>query len=439
MNIKQPRKPRQRHNKKVEVRNKPNKKLLLPFVSIIIIIGLLMGLSYYNAHKHYIKVGNEQITKSEYQYFYQYTLNKFQNDFSDYENYMNVDFSKDLSTQMMKDNLSWEEYFISQTDMLVYETLSTYNEAKKNNFKIDTSEVQNVLDLMELYAKNNGFTLDSYLKYLYGKNATEELIKHSIEINYISEKYVESLCLDSITDEEYEEYYNSHKDSLDEVEYYCINFSSKSAANAALNSIKTEEEFVEKSIEIQKSDGYNSITGLSNCNSLYSEWIFNAENGEMKVVEDTKNSVYYLLYKIDRHRDESLSRNIYTIDVSFPEDESNTPYFDKISEIEEEFDNTPKTKEDFIELAKKYNVDGSDGYMENVTESSIPATIRIWLFEEREIGDTTIIMSDLKYTLIYYDGEGIPQYKANSTSSIIAEKSKELMNTIKENYEFVKK
>lgn len=427
----------EKYNKKIKTNTKASKKMLIPFIIIFLFVISLIGLSYYNTNKYYIKVGDTKITKSEYQYFYQYTLNKFQNDFSEYEDYLNIDFSKDLSEQTMKDGITWEEYFISQTDMLIYETLSTYNEAKANNFTASTKEVETTLDSMALYANNNGMLLNEYLKYLYGNNASLKLIKHSLEINCISEKYLNNLCSENITEDEYEEYYNKNKDSLDEVEFYCIPFSSKQLAETAMNSIKTKEQFIDKSIEIQNSDGYNKITGLSNCNTLYAEWIFNAENNSMKIIEDSANSTYYLLYKIDRHKNESPSKNTYIISVQ-KEDDSQE-YFDKITEIEDEFDGTEKKEKDFIKLAKKYNKDGSNGYSNNMTEQNVTLNLRVWLFGERNIGDTTIIMDDNNYMLIYYAGDGIPQYKANSASQIVTEKSEKIIESIKEKYEFKKR
>lgn len=417
---------------------KGDNKSFIPFISMLIFIIILIIVAKIHANAYYIKVGNVGINESEYKFFYNLTINKFKSDYSDYLNYMDIDFNKDLSTQYMEDDVSWEDYFETQTDMMVYGILAVVNDAKENNYEYDLSdEVNEMISYLAEDAAAQNLSFDKYIKYTYDANITEKMIEKCMEYYLLSNKYIDEKCNTELTDEDYENYYKSNKDSLDAVEFYVITLSSddEDKLKEEMNNIHNLDEFKEKAIELQQDEGYNKITGLSNCNSLYSNWLFNADNDTMNVFSDSENS--FLIYKVNRYKDESLTKNIYKISVEIEDESLDSQYLDTILNLEEDFNNSSKTSEDLIDIAKQYSLNAEKET--NIVYSEISPLIGNWLFEDREMGDTTIIKTSDEYNFIYFNGDGIETYKVLSNEKILENKSKNFLDDLKEKYKFEKK
>ena len=417
-----------------------SKKYFIPFIVIFLFVIILTIISQIHINSYYVKVGDVGINKAEYSFFYNLTISKFKTDYSDYINYMNIDLDEDLSTQYLKDDISWEDYFISQTDSLVYDILSTVCYAKENNYEYDaTNDVDEMISYLVEYSELQNISYNEYIKYTYDKDITERMIKKCCEYYLLYNKYINENCNTELSENDYEDYYPSNKDSLDCVDYYIISQSAsdEEKLKETMLNINSLDEFKEKAIEIQGDMGYNSVTGLSNCNTIYANWLFNTDDGTMNTFVDNDNDLSFLIYKVDRHRDETLTKNIYIISLELTDDSDEEQYFNTISEIEEAFDNTSKTEKDFINVAKQYSVDAEK--QTDIAYSQISPLIGNWLYSDIKKGDTTIIKTSDAFNLIYYNGDGIETYKSLSKQEIVEEKATKFLSNIKEKYTFLKK
>lgn len=422
-------------SKKYQRLKKASNTYIYIILTIFLISSLLIGINIYIIHSSYIKVGNISISYPEYQFFYTLTINKMKSDYSDYIEYMDIDFSKDLAEQQLGDS-TWEEYFITQTDMSIYKILALCNEAENNNFKYNLDEdVNSFIEEQKSYAESIGFSYKEYIKMTYDKNITEKMIRNCMKYYFLSNLYSLECNINEITDEMYEEYYASHKDELDTVDYGLISvpIENKNQLESIIGEIKTVDDFEEKSIEIQKSDGFFSVEGYSNCSSLYNVWLFNANPGEMKIFCD--DNYAYLIYHIERHRNNSKTKNVCYAKV----DSSDETSYQNILEIKDKFELSKKTEENFIKLVNEYNIEDS-GFIENLTTSDCYDLIEVWLFDEtRKPGDTQLFKDENSCYYIFYINDGIEAYKSLSKYSLQEEIIKNYIDSILKKYEFLKK
>ena len=421
-------------NKNLYYNNKPKKIYIYIFIIIILVSGLLIGLNYFKVNSYYIKVGDEKLSYSEYQFFYNLNINKIKSEYSDYLDYMDVDFSKDLSTQKMGDS-TWEEYLTSITDMDVYKILALYSEANKNNFEYDINDdINSFIQEQKQYCASLGLTYSEYIKNAYDKNITENMIKKCLKYYFVSNLYASKYDNDDLSDEQFENYYKSHKDELDVVEYGIITMpvENKSQITSIKENISNIDDFKNAAIENQNNDGITSVSGFSNCNSLYSNWLFNAKNDEMNIFEDDSN--VYLIYKIDRHRNNQITKNVCYLKT----DESEESY-EKLKNVQNEFLSSDKTKDSFISLAKENNVEDYE-YIENLTIDKCSQLISIWLFDdERKNGDNYIFKDGDNYYYVLYLGDGLETYKAKSISTIKEGNISSKISSVLEKYTFIRK
>jgi hypothetical protein len=407
---------------------KGNKKYFIPFILILLFIIVLEGMSYYKIHTYYVKVGDISLNKSEYNFFYKYTINNFESNYD--TNSLGVDLTADLSEQNMTDDITWEEYFEGMTDMSVYETLTVLNEYSAD---VD-ADVDKIVEEIEEQAESAGVSVNTYIKLSYDSNITMDMVKRCLTYYLTYQDYLSQDL--GITDEEYDEYYETHKDALDEVEYYEIILSADEINTLENLEINSEDDFLNAAISLQQSTGYVSVTGYSNCDSMFSEWVFNAKNGDTKIFSD--DDYCYMLYKIDRHKAEKLTRNVNSIELTVDNDSYDEQYYNSICSLKEEFEQTDMTKEDFVELAETYA--GTDGREENIVESNISILISSWLFDEStEHGDTNIIKVGDTYYFIYYDCTGLEEYKAIAKSSIETSKLEDRLSEMKQKYTYTKR
>lgn len=66
---------------------------------------------YAAVHNTYVKIGDHEITKVEYDYYYNNAVNSYLSMYGSYLPYMGLDTSKDFAQQQYTDNMTWKDYF----------------------------------------------------------------------------------------------------------------------------------------------------------------------------------------------------------------------------------------------------------------------------------------------------------------------------------------
>jgi len=385
-------------------------------IAIVAFIASFPIRSYMATHEAYITVNGEKITRAEYDYNYNNTVNTYINQMGSFLGYMGLDVNSDFAKQEYADGLTWKDNF----DQMTVDALKT-NKALKadaiaNGFTYDSSsEVDEFRSSVKDAAKNAGVSSGKYIKQLYGQyasmSAVEGYVKESAMLtaysNYLTEKFVPS-------DDEIQSYYEEHSEDYETVSYYVSEFYAE--VDNDVNDLVVSGEYVENA---KKSEVDEAIL----------DWLFyeDRKEGDQTVFPDEENYVYYALRFADRQVDEAPTANAHIIITQ-----------DDGQAILDEWTAGEATEASFVDLWKKYSADTSktDGLYENLSDSSLDEELSAWLFDEsRQAGDTGYIAVESTGTnyVVYYVGEGDPSWKAEIKSKLSSEAQSDYINALTEN------
>lgn len=352
-------KPATRYDQKLERRKKKAKEdarkdkvFNLACIGIgLLIIAAIAGLfatSSINRNKAvkdtYVKVGNHQITKLEYDYYYYMIVNNYVNSYGQMLPYMGLDVNADFAQQQYTDNMTWKDAFDEMTVNQIINVKAMNDDAGTNVFTVDINEdYSQFQENMATSAAANNVSEDRYYKMAFGSYATKENLEPFIKQNLTAEAYYNSLT-DRFgpSEEEITAYYNENKNNYDKMTYRSFTFNSELAADAtdeqkaeAAKQLKTRademaarrkagEDFntlcLEYAAEADKEkyqdaevdssliekDSYNYIS------ADYREWLFDETRKptEITVIESETGDAYYVVEFVERIEDETANDNI---------------------------------------------------------------------------------------------------------------------------------
>ena len=89
---------------------------------------------------------------------------------------------------------------------------------------------------------------------------------------------------------------------------------------------------------------------------------------------------------------------------------------------------------------KKYSEDSysmsEDGLYKEVTAASLNSAFSEWIFEEgRKPGDTVSLVQDGTFFVLYYIGEGRPEWQVSIANTLLSETMSDYLDEIKEGCE----
>ncbi len=412
---------------------KGNKKHLIILSSIFFVFLFVCFLSYYKNNRWFIKVGNHSINKAQYDMW----RTMIEDDFIDELNSGDIsdDFA-DLAIDKIGEE-NYNEYFDLRTNMEVYTTLAILNEIDSNKFELNNIESNEKLtekfEKINQEAYSSDLDFNSYIKYKYSKNLNEQDAIDILQYQIVSHDYLYSLVKDDITDNDYEEYYKEHNEKLDIAEAYVITLENNDDNLELMKnfSVSSEQEFINKAIELQGSDGFMKYYTESECPSSFSSFLFLKSSSGLDKSND--KDYIYLVWKHDLYRYDEKTVNAY---IMMFVDGDASDNLNNANNILDEFNSGNKTKEFFIALSEKYA--GNSGLLENIREHDTYTNISDWLFDEkRGHGDVTIqAYGKSDVYLIYWDSYGLDAWKAISLDRIINDKFDDIQKVIRDKYEF---
>jgi len=137
--------------------------------------------------------------------------------------------------------------------------------------------------------------------------------------------------------------------------------------------------------------------------------------------ENYTTSVYMIVSPMAK--DETPSRDVSHILVSFDDYEKEADAKDRADEILAEYLAGTQSKEAFDALGEKYTAD-SNVFYDEVCLGDMDEEFENWLFDaERNEGDTDIVETTYGYHVMYYAGENVPTWRVEVKSAIVAERS----------------
>mgnify|MGYP004646121383 FL=1 len=430
-------------------------------VALVCLVASFPIRTYLATHETYVVVNGEAVNKVEFDYQYNLTKNNYITQYGSYLTYFGLDTSKDLSTQMYSDTLSWQDYFEQLAVDNLKQSKALKAAAAAEGFTYDTTDEYNTFkETIKASAEASGVSEKEYIRSIYGGYATMSRIEQYVKNDMVMNAYYEKLQEDNApSDDEIQSYYDENKASYDSVDYRLTTINAElptepteladpvdetAAADTANTTDGTTTADTTQDTAYQPSDAEiakamedakvladdaeqtvakdgeaHENEKKSSVNYLISDWLFDdaRKAGDTTVITNDNSHCYYVVAFEQRYLDETLSADVRVI----------IPTEDKTGdEILEEWKNGAATEDSFAELCKKYTQDTSavenGGLFEQVTKTGMTEELSSWIFDSsRQAGDTVAITaSDTTYVL-YYIGQDQPEWKINIKNTLVSQ------------------
>ena len=417
-------------------------------IVIVLVFALLIFVNcgFLQKNTTALTVGEHKISPVEFNYFYQDAFLTAYNTYNSYGmwNYM-VDTTSPIEDQtcyMGEEGQTWKEYLTDTAGQNALQVYALYDAAMADGYTL-SEETQAALDSsaasFESYAKSNGFkNADDYLEETYGKGATLESYLAYLNVQQIASGYSaqkgESFTYDEAT---LRSYYDDHKQDFDTVSYRVFTVAEDendaSAAKTTADAMKaeldgTEDSFAQAALSYAPEDSKESYedtdatlrTGASYSSvsaNDYGNWLFDTAriSGESEVfATDSGYSVVMFVSRDDNNYQTVDVRHILAQVATSGEDGTSTDAdwedcLARITEVQEAWEATSMTEDDFAALATEKTEDtgsaSTGGLYEDVHKGQMVSEFEDWCFDEtRQPGDTGLVKSDYGYHFMYYVG-----------------------------------
>lgn len=438
-------------------------------VALVCLVASFPIRTYLATHETYVVINGEKVNKVEFDYAYNTSKNNYITQYGSYLSYFGLDTSKDLSTQMYSDTLTWQDYFEQNAVESLKQNKALMAEAKAAGFTYDTTDEYNTFkETIKTSAAAAGVSDKEYVRSIYGSYATMGRIEEYVKNDMVMNAYYQKLQEDNApSDDEIQSYYEENKATYDSVDYRLTTIEAdlptepteladpveETAADTtgttdgtaaadttqdtayqpsdaeiakAMDDAKVladdAEQTVAKDGEAHENEKKSSV------NYLISDWLFDdaRKAGDTTVITNDNSHCYYVVAFEERYLDETPSADVRVI----------IPTEDKTGEeILEEWKNGAATEDSFAELCKKYTQDTSavenGGLFEQVTKTGMTEELSNWIFDSsRQAGDTVAItVSDTTYVL-YYIGQDQPEWKINIKNTLVSDTMSQHMQDI---------
>ena len=429
-------------------------------VALVCLVASFPIRTYLATHETYVVINGEEVNKVEFDYVYNTSKNNYITQYGSYLSYFGLDTSKDLSTQMYSDTLTWQDYFEQNAVESLKQNKALMAEAKAAGFTYDTTDEYNTFkETIKTSAAAAGVSDKEYVRSIYGSYATMGRIEEYVKNDMVMNAYYQKLQEDNApSDDEIQSYYEENKATYDSVDYRLTTIEAdlpteptkladpveETAADTtgttdgtAATDTTQDTAYQPSDAEIAKAmddakvladDAEQTVAKdgeahenekKSSVNYMISDWLFDdaRKAGDTTVITNDNSHCYYVVAFEKRYLDETPSADVRVI----------IPTEDKTGEeILEEWKNGAATEDSFAELCKKYTQDTSavenGGLFEQVTKTGMTEELSNWIFDSsRQAGDTVAItVSDTTYVL-YYIGQDQPEWKINIKNTLVSD------------------
>ncbi len=429
-------------------------------VALVCLVASFPIRTYLATHETYVVINGEEVNKVEFDYVYNTSKNNYITQYGSYLSYFGLDTSKDLSTQMYSETLTWQDYFEQNAVESLKQNKALMAEAKAAGFTYDTTDEYNTFkETIKTSAAAAGVSDKEYVRSIYGSYATMGRIEEYVKNDMVMNAYYQKLQEDNApSDDEIQSYYEENKATYDSVDYRLTTIEAdlptepteladpveETAADTtgttdgtAATDTTQDTAYQPSDAEIAKAmddakvladDAEQTVAKdgeahenekKSSVNYMISDWLFDdaRKAGDTTVITNDNSHCYYVVAFEKRYLDETPSADVRVI----------IPTEDKTGEeILEEWKNGAATEDSFAELCKKYTQDTSavenGGLFEQVTKTGMTEELSNWIFDSsRQAGDTVAItVSDTTYVL-YYIGQDQPEWKINIKNTLVSD------------------
>lgn len=425
-------------------------------VALVCLVASFPIRTYLATHETYVVINGEKVNKVEFDYEYNLTKNNYITQYGSYLAYFGLDTSKDLSTQMYSDTLSWQDYFEQMAVDNLKQSKAMKAAADAEGFTYDTTDEYNTFkETIKTSAASAGVSEKEYVRSIYGTYATMGRIEQYVKNDMVMNAYYQKLQEDNApSDDEIQSYYEENKATYDSVDYRLTTIEAElptepteladpveetaSTDTTADGTTTTDTTYQPSDAEIAKAmedakvladDAEKTVATAgdahenekkSSVNYLISDWLFDdaRKAGDTTIITNDNSHCYYVVAFEQRYLDETPSADVRVIIPT--EDKSG-------EEILDEWKSGAATEDSFAELCKKYTQDTSaaenGGLFEQVTKSGMTEELSSWIFDSsRQAGDTvSITIADDATYVLYYVGQDQPEWKINIKNTLVSQ------------------
>ncbi len=459
-----PEKVMTKYDKKVQLRKeeenrRKKEKRIGRIIGIVLLAIVAIGIvsipvsKYMAVNSTYITVGNHDISRVEFDYYYNVASKNYIANYGTYLSYMGLDVNSDFSKQAYNNDMTWRDYFEQLAVDNIRQNKALYDAAMAAGFTYDTTkEYDSFMETMKTAAAEDKLSLSKYYKVTFGKYATESRIKSYAEESYIVSAYYDSIAdTKEATKEEIKAYYEENKSDYDSVDYLLTEVQADIPEGQTVTDESGEEsvtepteeeikaamevakEAADKALEVIATEGTENTNVLkAGISAKYSEWLFDdaRKAGDTTVIEDNDSHKYYVLQFENRYLDETKTVNVRSITTSAISGE----------EILAKWKEAGSTENAFISLVEEYSEDTytseTGGLYEELPAASLDAGLKEWLLDSsRKAGDTTAITVDSYTYVLYYLSEGRALWQTKIAATLLDTTMSEWLEELKSGIE----
>ena len=247
-----------RYDRRMEKRKKEEEKerrswKRFKIVSIVILAAVAVsivfsiGTSFYNRYtvlnQTYFQVGDHDITRLEYNCYFNNVYSNYLSMYGSYVSMMGLDTTVDLDEQTYpgNENMTWKDYFDQSAVEQIQQIKAMADEARENGFEYDSSEDMASYETeIAAQAESASVSESEYYTLMYGDYATPSRIETFVEENLLASAYYNHLVEENQpADDEITAYYEENKNSYDTVTYRSFYFEVDTSAGEETGSEET--------------------------------------------------------------------------------------------------------------------------------------------------------------------------------------------------------
>ena len=402
-----------RYDRRMEKRKKEEEKerrswKRFKIVSIVILAAVAVsivfsiGTSFYNRYtvlnQTYFQVGDHDITRLEYNYYFNNVYSNYLSMYGSYVSMMGLDTTVDLDEQTYpgNENMTWKDYFDQSAVEQIQQIKAMADEARENGFEYDSSEDMASYETeIAAQAESASVSESEYYTLMYGDYATPSRIETFVEENLLASAYYSHLVEENQpADDEITAYYEENKNSYDTVTYRSFYFEVDTSAG--------EETGSEETTAVETTTAAEETTVEETTLDTAEETAEETTAAEETTVEETTTGAE------ETAAEETTAAEAETETASEEEtgmtDEEIAAAMDELKVQADEMAARLEAGEDFEDLCVEYasedqkeNYGGEeDGSLtEEGSYFGAPSVAADWLFDEsRQEGDITVLESE---------------------------------------------
>ena len=374
--------------------------VILAAVAVSIVFSI--GTSFYNRYtvlnQTYFQVGDHDITRLEYNYYFNNVYSNYLSMYGSYVSMMGLDTTVDLDEQTYpgNENMTWKDYFDQSAVEQIQQIKAMADEARENGFEYDSSEDMASYETeIAAQAESASVSESEYYALMYGDYATPSRIETFVEENLLASAYYNHLVEENQpADDEITAYYEENKNSYDTVTYRSFYFEVDTSAG--------EETGSEETTAAETTTAAEETTVEETTLDTAEETAEETTAAEETTVEETTTGAE------ETAAEETTAAEAETETASEEEtgmtDEEIAAAMDELKVQADEMAARLEAGEDFEDLCVEYasedqkeNYGGEeDGSLtEEGSYYGAPSVAADWLFDEsRQEGDITVLESE---------------------------------------------